>query len=158
MTKKGHQKFWPWKWKLFPKKTSFTNLGPRKKISVPQTRRLVSATGRQNPWAEQSSEQTRLNIISKLFWSSQACLQCAWTIPLWMSTTNVFKGAWRTFLNINLSESQCFQSTLPIGMGELGIRGCHRWRFRLLATAAGTLCRLQSNLLNELVSHPGPHV
>jgi len=27
MTKKGHQKFFPWKWKFFPKKTSFRNLG-----------------------------------------------------------------------------------------------------------------------------------
>ena len=35
MTKKGHQKFWPWKWNFFPKKTSFRNLGPLKKFLFP---------------------------------------------------------------------------------------------------------------------------
>ena len=34
MTKKGHQKFWPGKCTFFSEKTSFRNLGPRKKISI----------------------------------------------------------------------------------------------------------------------------
>jgi len=45
MTKKGHQKFWPWKWIFFPETTSFRNLGPRKLFPSPQTLRQVSATG-----------------------------------------------------------------------------------------------------------------
>jgi len=41
--KEGHQKFWPWKWEFFPKKTSFRNLGLRNFFPSPKTRRQVSA-------------------------------------------------------------------------------------------------------------------
>ena len=61
-------------------------------------------------------------------------------------------------LNINLSESQWLQSTLPIGMGGLGIRRVSSLALpAFLASAAGTLV-LQSNILRELGSHPDPHV
>src|SRR6218665_984493 len=45
--KKGHQKFWPWKWKFFPKKTVIqkSEILDREKIfRLPQTRRQVSAS------------------------------------------------------------------------------------------------------------------
>ena len=35
--KEGHQKFWAWKWKFFPKKTSSRNLGPRKNFRPPNS-------------------------------------------------------------------------------------------------------------------------
>ena len=61
-------------------------------------------------------------------------------------------------LNINLSESQRRQSTLPIGMGGLGIRRVSSLALpTILASAAGTL-ELQSNLLKELGSHPDPNM
>ena len=45
LKKKGHQKFWAWKWAFFSEKKSFRNFRPRKFFPSPQTRRQVSATG-----------------------------------------------------------------------------------------------------------------
>src|SRR6218665_2427761 len=61
-------------------------------------------------------------------------------------------------LNINLSESQWLQSTLPIGMGGLGTRRVSSLALpAFLVSAAGTL-ELQSNLLKEPDSHPDPNM
>src|SRR5688572_6421111 len=61
-------------------------------------------------------------------------------------------------LNINLSESQWLQSTLPIGMGGLGVRRVSSLALpAFLASAAGTLV-LQSDILRELGNQPDPQV
>jgi len=41
MTKKGHQKFWTWKWRFVPKRTSFRNLGLQNFFPVPGLRLCV---------------------------------------------------------------------------------------------------------------------
>jgi len=60
-------------------------------------------------------------------------------------------------LNINMSESQWLQSTLPIGMGGLGIRRASSLALpAFLASAAGT-SEIQSHILCALECQPDQH-
>src|SRR6218665_836834 len=115
-----------------------------------------------------SSEQTKLNITTrrsaypqKLFGSSKIDLQFTQRTvrePSLSEYDQCLRKGLEVILNINLSESQWLQSTLPIGMGGLGIGRVSSLALpAFLASAAGTL-ELQSNLLKELGSHPDPNM
>ena len=92
----------------------------------------------------------------KLLYSLR-CAPCA-DHPALAEYDRLLRKGLEDILNINMSESQWLQSTLPIGMGGLGIRRVSSLALpAFLASAAGTLA-LQSNILNEVDIHPDPHV
>ncbi len=88
---------------------------------------------------------------------SLRCAPCAGHPTLDVYDKGLRKGL-EDILNINLTDTQWSQSTLPIGMGGLGIRRASSLALpAFLASAAGTLA-LQSEILSQLEDNRDQHV